>query len=173
MGLTYIYALCCPDTGEIRYIGKANNPELRLKSHIKDSARRDYPLYRWMRKLSITGKLPVMVVISEESNDSWEQAEREAIKKYRESGANLLNVADGGDQPSISDEQRAKNGKMVAQKIHSDIENKKVWAMKRQASETLKWLESSASTERVERFKDAMRFAAYMRPDDFGKWATI
>ena len=46
-----IYALLCPNTKDVRYIGKANDSEKRLKSHIRDSRRRNTPVYCWIKKL--------------------------------------------------------------------------------------------------------------------------
>jgi hypothetical protein len=100
-------------------------------------------------------------------------AERLAIQKYRDLGCKLLNVAEGGNQPAMTKEQRERNGRKVATAIHSNAERKKIWEIKRKAGETLKWLEKSASCERIERFKDAMRLAAYMRPKDFAVWASV
>src|SRR5258708_1122020 len=53
-----IYALRCPLTDEIRYIGKANNGKKRLASHLKDSRRRNTPLYSSLKKLSATRPPP-------------------------------------------------------------------------------------------------------------------
>lgn len=36
-----IYALADANTGEIRYIGKANDPAKRLQGHMSDSIRRE------------------------------------------------------------------------------------------------------------------------------------
>lgn len=171
--MPYIYALCCPDSGEVRYIGKADNPSARLGTHLRDAARRDYPCYRWIRKLMASGLKPSMVILSEHGGDDWAAAEVAAIASYRLAGARLLNVADGGDQPHVTKEQRAVNGRKVARSVHDDAEKKKTWALKRGAGETLKWLEKNSTAERVERFKVSMRFAAMMRPDVFGKWTAI
>lgn len=170
---SYIYAMCCPDSGEVRYIGKADNPSKRLATHLRDALRRDYPCSRWLRKLMASGKKPEMIILSEHLGDGWKQAEVEAIAKYRASGARLLNVADGGDQPRATKAQLASNGREVARIIHGDAEKKKLWALKRGAGEQLRWLEKNSTPERVERFKDTMRFAAMMRPSVFGKWAAI
>jgi predicted GIY-YIG superfamily endonuclease len=89
-----IYALCCNETGEVRYIGKADDPEKRLKSHIRDSRRRNSPVCNWIKK---HGK-PNMVVLVSGCSD-WPSAEREAILFGREIGLRLLNLADGGNQP--------------------------------------------------------------------------
>jgi len=170
---SYIYALSCPDSGDVRYIGKANNPQARLKSHIRDSSRRDYPVYRWIRKLIAAGKTLEISVISEHDGDSWKAAEIETISRYRESGARLLNVAIGGDQPECSKEQRAINGRATAKAIHGNTDLHRIWRVKKGAADALRWLEKNSTPERVEKFKEVMRYAAKKRPDIFGKWALI
>lgn len=92
-----IYALCCPSTGEIRYIGKADDPKKRLKSHIRDAKRRKTPVYDWINKYGE----PDMVVLASGCSD-WVSAEREAIEFGRHLGLRLLNLADGGDQPGMA-----------------------------------------------------------------------
>jgi hypothetical protein len=93
-----IYALVCKETGNVRYIGKANKPKDRLKSHMRDARRRNTPLYAWIRK---NGE-PELVVLAEGCLQ-WEEAERLAISFARSEGMNILNVADGGDQPKQQD----------------------------------------------------------------------
>lgn len=93
-----IYGLVSPDTGELRYIGKADKPARRLSSHIRDSRRRNTPLYSWIRKLAAQGKRPEMVVLAEGQED-WAATERDLIGRARRMGFRLLNVADGGDAP--------------------------------------------------------------------------
>ena len=173
MDVKYIYSLSCPESGEVRYIGKANNPEARLKSHLRDCYRRDYPVYRWIRKILSKGLLPVMTIISKHEGRDWIQAEVDAILRFRSAGARLLNVAKGGDQPECSPEQRARNGKKTADKIHGDPEARKVWLLKKRAADAIKWMEKNSPPERLERFKATLRHVAMMRPDVFGKWANI
>lgn len=96
-----IYALVCKKTGDVRYIGKANKPKERLKSHMRDARRRSTPLYAWIRK---NGE-PDLVVIAD-GCAQWEDAERLAISFARAKGFNILNVADGGDQPKQQDRER-------------------------------------------------------------------
>lgn len=90
--------------GNLRYIGKANNAENRLASHMRDSVRRDTPVYRWIRK---NGK-PEMRILELDCAD-WKESERRLIAEARASGARLLNVAEGGDEPHCSIEVRRKN----------------------------------------------------------------
>lgn len=110
--MTQIYALTDPDSGEVRYIGKANDAAKRLKSHRRESARRRTPVYAWMRKLAAAGKAPGMIVLMECSAEEWPDKEREMIAHHRQ-GGRLLNVADGGDQPFCPIEVRRANGKRM------------------------------------------------------------
>lgn len=89
-----IYALHHPLTGELRYIGKANDADKRLKSHLRDAKRLSRPVAAWVRSLVNDGLLPEMWVIRE--TDDWEAAEVEEIASARKRGARLLNLADGG-----------------------------------------------------------------------------
>lgn len=106
-----IYGLCHPVTGELRYIGKANNAAKRLGGHLRDSRRRDTPVYRWIRKLSTNGISPKVIIMMTVSESQWKVAEMYAIQRAREVGARLLNVAEGGDQPFCSRETKVENGK--------------------------------------------------------------
>jgi hypothetical protein len=101
---TSIYGLCCPLTGELRYIGKANDPAKRLDQHMRDSRSRATPLYSWIRK---HGK-PALVVLEADCPD-WREAERRLIAKGRLDGLRLLNIADGGDEPHCPTSVRAAN----------------------------------------------------------------
>ena len=112
-----IYALCDPDSKEVRYIGKANNAGSRLQRHLSDMKRRNTPLYSWMRKLEGSGKSPILKVIIVCGDDDWKAHEREAIRMARGMGVRLLNLAEGGDEPLCPRETRTKNGKKNAGKM--------------------------------------------------------
>lgn len=102
-----IYALHHPETGEVRYIGKANDPAKRLAGHLRDMHARRTPVYDWMRTL---GQAPVMSVVEVVPDGGWQEAERRHIAEHRQRGARLLNLAQGGDEPYCSPEQRRTNG---------------------------------------------------------------
>jgi hypothetical protein len=104
-GVSCIYALTCVETGAVRYIGKADCPEKRLKSHMRDAKRRNTPLYSWIKK---HGR-PNIVVLATGCVD-WVKAEREAISFARSIGVQLLNLADGGDQPLQRDAESLAEG---------------------------------------------------------------
>lgn len=89
-----IYALCCPVKGDVRYIGKTMSPKKRLRAHLAPNPRNTTPIAQWCRSLKKRGLTPNMRIIKYVSD--WDTEERYYIRHYREQGANLLNVADGG-----------------------------------------------------------------------------
>ena len=108
--MSNIYGLFDQD-GNLRYIGKANDPEHRLRCHVRDSLSgfRNYPVNHWIRK---NGK-PELRVLEADCVD-WRESERRLIAEARARGEKLLNVADGGDEPHCSPEQRRANGKAMS-----------------------------------------------------------
>lgn len=104
-----IYGLFDPNTNELRYVGKANNSEQRLKTHIRerDSGR---PVNNWIKSLVESGMVPVLRVLETVPAAEWEFAERRLIAMYRKT-CDLLNLADGGAIPSQTTEQRKKAAK--------------------------------------------------------------
>ena len=95
-------------TGELRYIGKSNNPKKRLGSHLRDAKRLKTPLYAWINKHG----MPEMRVLEANCPD-WQEAERRHIADARARGERLLNIADGGDEPFCPPEVRASNWKKL------------------------------------------------------------
>lgn len=100
-----IYALRDPMSGEVRYIGKARNARRRLATHLRDARSRRTPLYSWIRSLAVA---PVIEVLACSIDQRWQELERDMIAQWRQE-TRLLNVADGGDEPFCSTEQRRKN----------------------------------------------------------------
>lgn len=121
-GSVEIYGLTCPDTGRVRYVGKANDSAERYKSHTREARRtgRKTPVYHWFRSLSEVGKQPGMVVLATvPQGQDWRPVEMRLIAEHRANGK-MLNVADGGDEPHCSPETRAANGAKVLKLIQSD-----------------------------------------------------
>jgi hypothetical protein len=124
--LAEIYALECPETGSIRYIGKANDASKRLRGHIRDAFRPDrshYPLYAWIRSLLGNGQKPAVRVL--EVCEDWAAVEQRLIAEHRANGAKLLNVAKGGDEPHCPRHIRAQNGR-----TNAASRNKRLWRLK-------------------------------------------
>lgn len=94
--------------GRLRYIGKANVPANRLKGHMRDSTKRNTPLYAWIRKHGI----PEMRVIEADCQD-WREAERRHISEAIARGEKLLILAPGGDEPYCPTEVRSENAKRL------------------------------------------------------------
>lgn len=164
-----IYALCCPDIGEVRYIGKANDSVKRLKGHLRDARRRRTPVYDWINSLHKRGAVPILRVLM--VTEDWRTHEKALITQYRKDGARLLNVADGGDEPYCSPEQRAKNGRQTAAKLHSDPKTRRIWEIKKALGDMLR--DKHCSEETKERCRMKMRQAAAKAPHIFGAWANI
>jgi hypothetical protein len=109
-----IYGLFDPRTGELRYVGKAVDVDKRLKGHLRED-RRKTPLYSWIDSLRECGLSPEMSVICTCSVGDWQEVERDQIAEARLRGERLLNLADGGDEPTCPREVRAENGRRVAE----------------------------------------------------------
>lgn len=160
-----IYCLCEPSTGEVRYIGKANDSVARLKSHIRDMRRRDYPVYRWMRKLADKGLAPEMKVL--EVTEDWKEAERRLIALSRARGDRLLNVAEGGDEPHCSAEVRRSNAKKLNQYLKDNPWVLEIRDAKRDLALALK------KDYLPNELRAKMRAKAVEFPWLFGDWANI
>lgn len=161
-------------SGKLRYIGKANNPEKRLASHMRDSVRRDTPVYRWIRK---NGK-PEMRILESDCAD-WRESERRLISEARVSGANLLNVAEGGDEPHCSIETRRANGSASKtwqnhhKRMHDDVLYRVIQKMKLRFPRMAAMHEKFGNHEEAESYRIQMRKMAKGWPEEFGKWINV
>lgn len=165
MDTVVIYALCHPATGEIRYIGKANDAPKRLAGHLRDARRRRTPVYDWMKKLTSEGLSPTLRILMHSWD--WRVSEREVIRQYRSDGFRLLNLADGGDEPHCSPEARRRSGERLRADTHGDPMAERIWWMKSTLSRALRQGLLS------DKAKDDMRMAAARCPQLFKAWATI
>lgn len=140
---TFIYALCDPDTGKIRYIGKSIYPKDRFRRHIKNT-KDGYTqyVYNWIRSLLSRNKLPKMELL-EECGENWAERERWWIQYFRSiPGNKLTNLTDGGEGIIgyiRSEEWRRKMSKVQAGKTISKETRKKI-------SETSKGRQHSKET---------------------------
>lgn len=161
--MTSIYGLY-DQTGTLRYIGKANDPYKRLSSHLRDSRRRNTPLYSWMRKCLTNGFIPVVGVLETCHADQWQEREREWISRARAIRP-LLNLADGGDQPFCSKEVRAANGRKVAKLRVVTPEQRKLYRYKTILSQCLRQGYASDA------LKAKLRLQVVRYPQTFGCFA--
>lgn len=150
-----LYELLDPRDGEVRYIGKAVDAAKRFKGHLRDSRRRNTPVYAWVRSLAKAGTVPQMRVVATVPAARWQEEERRLIAEARAGGGRLLNLADGGDQPSCSAEVRAANGRANAKAIHSDPDRKALWALKRRVGQHIR--DGFINNERRARLRETAR----------------
>lgn len=99
-----IYALCEPDTCEVRYVGKTNNVQRRLSNHLCAREGSYLPSQKWIVDLGKMGREPLLFIL--EWSKEWEESERRWISNFRKDGARLLNVAPGGASSWSSNERR-------------------------------------------------------------------
>ena len=95
---TFIYKLIDPETQEIRYVGKANDPQKRLKQHIAHSQNQAKGTYigYWIASLRKRGLKPLLEIIEEVSFAIWQERELYWINHYIQHGHNLVNTYFGG-----------------------------------------------------------------------------
>lgn len=95
VGLTCIYALCDPTSGEIRYIGKTVRPELRIRQHVQDAMRGGHDhRSHWIRSLPAW---PVLRLLSVVPDEIALDHERLVIAAYKKIGVRLTNGTEGGE----------------------------------------------------------------------------
>jgi hypothetical protein len=98
--VVYIYALVCPESNQVRYIGKSINPTKRLGAHVSSAVRfaYDHHTARWIRKLAASGLKPCVEVLQAlEVGQDWRSAERMWIAKAKEQGWPITNTTAGGE----------------------------------------------------------------------------
>lgn len=97
--ITYIYGLCEPTTGELRYIGKSVSPNNRFRRHISDVNKYNSYKDRWIRGLISENKKPSMFIIDVVNKEEWVFWERFYISYFNYLGCRLTNTTGGGDEP--------------------------------------------------------------------------
>ena len=94
--VVYIYTLTDPLTNEIRYVGKTTNPKRRFKQHLNQAKEKNLYSKRWIQGLLEQGHEPIMTIIEKINREQWRERERHWIEYYRDQGAPLTNLSEGG-----------------------------------------------------------------------------
>lgn len=98
METCFIYSLSYPKSN-IRYIGKTNNINKRLNSHLcKSNLKNKTHKNTWIKSLLKNGLKPIIEVIDVVPIEDWVFWERYWISQMKTWGFNLTNATDGGDQ---------------------------------------------------------------------------
>ena len=96
-----IYALSCPLSGHVRYIGRSKNVQRRYIAHLssyRNTRNKEHTrVARWIGFLSSVGLSPTLSIIDVVTEDFSGLAESFWIKVYRDKGNRLTNLTDGGD----------------------------------------------------------------------------
>ena len=97
-GSVLIYALCDED-GAVRYVGKTRmSLRKRIAAHLS-AARRGVKKHvnAWLLSLLKIECVPVVRLLEVADDRNWQERERYWIMVFRQSGAKLCNLTDGGD----------------------------------------------------------------------------
>lgn len=94
MKKTFIYTIA-DEYGEIRYVGKSNNPKNRLYKHLTEKS--NIHKYNWLKSIRKRGKMPIVEILEEVDLDDWEIHEIYWISQLRSWGFRLLNLTIGGE----------------------------------------------------------------------------
>lgn len=99
-GGAIIYALCDPDTNEVRYIGQTSwKLETRVTAHVRDSRNgkeTNAQKREWLESLSTNRKGPLAKILERCDPQMANERERWWIDHYRDERASLLNIAYNG-----------------------------------------------------------------------------
>lgn len=87
-----IYSLADPTTQEVRYVGVSRDAEERFSFHITFCCKRDTPVRRWVDDLLEQSLKPTMQILQRGKGTSYYRVEKAWISKFKEAGANLLNI---------------------------------------------------------------------------------
>jgi group I intron endonuclease len=140
---TFIYELIDPRDDETRYIGKSDDPEKRIDSHLYES-NSGSTTYKnnWIYGLLIENLEPKINVIDKVLFVDWEYWEKWWIALYKSWGIKLTNLTPGGSgrQKGSKDSKTTKRRKRISRlgKKHSDktrekirLNNIKMWEKKK------------------------------------------
>jgi len=89
-----VYALCEPDTGEIRYVGCTKNAlGLRVAAHLTTARVSGHgPVRSWIRSLMDRGLVPLDIALEQwPTADEAGEREGEIVRSLRASGVSLAN----------------------------------------------------------------------------------
>ena len=93
-----IYALVCPDTGEIRYVGQSRDMRRRYTQHCTPSDRKsETDLALWLASLFAEDKKPICIVLeyTDKEPAALDAAEKGWVQALT-SSHHLLNMTEGG-----------------------------------------------------------------------------
>ncbi len=123
METTFIYSLSDPITGEVRYIGKANDPKKRVLDHIKENktSNKSHKI-SWIKSLVSKDLLPIVEIVDEVLKIEWEFWEQYWISQFKTWNFNLTNISPGGYNNNYKRSDNTKQ-KMRISKLGTKLPN--------------------------------------------------
>lgn len=134
---TLIYALIDPRDGSTRYVGKTiRGLATRLRAHLcRTNLTPKRHSSRWLKGLSDLGLKPSITLLEVvDLTGNWQERERFWIAYYREQGANLTNLTDGGEGVAgyeFPDERRKAHSRLMKGRIFDAEWKAKISAAKK------------------------------------------
>jgi len=123
---TQIYTLTDPNTNEIRYVGKSNNPTKRFYKHYKYCEHRTHK-NNWINKLISEGKKPILDIIDTVPINEWVFWEMYWIEQMKVWGFKLVNGTIGGEGSTFGSSTSFKKGhKLGVGRKASDTTKEKI-----------------------------------------------
>jgi predicted GIY-YIG superfamily endonuclease len=110
MEITFIYALFCPLSGKMKYIGKANQPHKRVKEHMYDIRGMTSEKIEWVGQLRKHNKKPILEILDEVEIKKWEFWEGFYIDYFKSLGIQLINTNRKGNGLKWANHQTFKPG---------------------------------------------------------------
>lgn len=93
--VSYVYGLADPQTGRLHYVGKADDPAERFRSHLSSGRHRKtgrHPVHEWLKALDAAGLTPRLRALACVSRLCVHDREIEAIREALDAGEPLTNV---------------------------------------------------------------------------------
>ena len=90
MKWSYVYALTCPITKQVRYIGQSVNPSLRYEQHL--SAPGNPAMYDWLDELKASGLRPGLRIIERCAIDTVSDIEMFWIHHHLALSSGMINA---------------------------------------------------------------------------------
>jgi hypothetical protein len=106
----FIYALSDPRNNQVRYIGKANNPEDRYTNHFNSSRDKNTHKRNWINSVRKDGLRPELIIIDEVPKSEWIYWEKFYISLFKTWGFSLVNYTEGGDGSTFGNKGSWKKG---------------------------------------------------------------
>lgn len=161
---TYIYTLS--DSSGIKYLGKSDHPDKRLKIHLKECKKKRTRKEKWIKNLLDEGQKPILEIIDTVDSSDWSFFESYWISQLRTWGFCLLNGTDGGEGSNgfkgkkHTEETKNKLKEFSKNRILTDEGRKKISESNRKrtvSDSTKKKISEKAKQRYVERGEDIKR----------------